>query len=494
MANGAPHLDTHGTVTAAPRHVQGTGAAAGGVAFVAFSTESSQHSRGDVHLAHLARLLRGRGCPSRVFHVHLDPADQEENQRRIERLIERLIREQCRWAVFYELWTPELGHRLQAAGIGIIEMGSHTFEGAIFATKEGDLLTHVGDCVTGEVLDQFANLVEIVGPRDPRPITSIDLRIEQACAYKRTLADNPFYRDVLDAPEVAVHRGCAYCLSARPDAGGTPEQIAARIIERIRSDRRTFPAVETFWMAFAETYYDALAVAFRSMRGDPAWQGITLAMQCRPDVIAYRANEIEEVAADAAACGTQLRIGVVGFENFSPREILVLNRGAAPQALDTAASILNRWLVHPPTGLLVHGFIPSFILFTPWTRIEDLEINLQRIALHGLWNANVERLRFGPGTPVFEKAKRDGLVIDKPVRTAAHPNGYFSEREIRFADANVAAVSVGFERLRPFALGDQPELLAGVLATVSAASDPAAVDWDAVARAWEDIGAAARLQ
>jgi len=484
-------FDVREEAMTAERNSQGADRAPGGVALVAFSTESPHHSRGNVYLADTARMLRRQGLPSRVFHVHLAGAGEEENRRRVERLVERLIAERCRWAIFDEVWRPELGHRLRAAGIGIIETRSHTFEGAIFST-EADLLTHMRDCATGQTLDEFANLVEIVGPREPRPVTSIDLRISNSCGYKRSLADNPFYRDALDAPEVASHRGCAYCLSARPNTGGTPEQTAAEIVERIRHDRQVFPALETIWMAFAETYYDALAIAFRTTRGDPAWPGITLSMQCRPDVIARRANEIEALAADAAACGARLRIGVVGFENFSPREILVLNRGAAPEALDAAASILNRWSDHTPTGLVVRGFTPSFILFTPWTQIEDLEINLQRIALHGFWGANIERLRVGPGTPAFEKARRDGLVADGPVRAASHPNGYSSEREIRFVDASVAAVSAGFERLRPFALGEQPELLAGVIAAVRGAREPATVDWDGVARAWEDVGAAAR--
>jgi hypothetical protein len=353
------------------------------------------------------------------------------------------------------------------------------------------LIDRVQDCAVTETLDEFADLVEIVGPDNPRLVSSIDLRISHSCGYKRTLADNSFYRDVLDAPDVAMHRGCAYCLSARPDSASTAEDLAKQILERIRSDRRMFPAVDTIWMAFAETYYDALAIAFRTTQGDPAWKGLTLSMQCRPDVIAKRAGEIEALAADAAKCGTRVRIGVAGFENFSPREILVLNRGADPEYLDTAASILNRWSEHQPPGLVAKGFTPSFILFTPWTRIEDLEINLAFIAKHGFWQANIERLRIGPGTPAFVKASHDGLILDGPVRPAAHPNGYTSEREFRFVDGHVEAVSAGFERLRPYTLSEQPELLGAVLTTVLEAQDPSAIDWNDVADAWEDVRVAA---
>jgi hypothetical protein len=462
----------------------------GGVAFIAFSTESPHASRGDVHLADMARALRRAGVPSRLFHVHLDPRDTVENARRVGGLVERLIAEHWRWAAFRELWTPELGEQLLAAGVGVIETRSHTFPRAIFA--EGvDILQHVRDCITGQPLDELSDLIEIVGPRNPRPITAIDLRINVACGYKRALAENPFYRDVMSAPEVATHRGCAHCLSARPDVQSTREQTARMLVERIRSDRQVFPALETFWLGFAETFYDALAFAFQTGRGDPAWRGITLAMQCRPDVIAQRASEIEALAADADACGTKLRIGVVGYENFSPREIEVLNRGAAPEKLDAAADILKRWLVKTPPGLVVRDYTPSFILFTPWTKVEDLEINLERIFTHDLWDANIERLRIGPSAPAFIKALRDGLIADGPVRAAAHPNGYSSEREVRFADARVAAICAGFERLRPLAFNEQPELLARVIEFVRAASDPAAIDWDSIARSWEAVGTAA---
>jgi hypothetical protein len=90
------------------------------------------------------------------------------------------------------------------------------------------------------------------------------------------------------------------------------------------------------------------------------------------------------------------------------------------------------------------------------------------------------------------KAVHDGLITDGPVLEAAHPNGYSSEREIRFADPQVAAICAGFERLRPLAFNEQAELLATVVDLVCAASDPSALDWEHIARSWEGVGAAAR--
>src|SRR5438876_2924260 len=112
----------------APASSLHAGTLAGGVGLVAFSSESPHHSRGDVPLADVARLLRRNGIPSRVFHVHLSPSDHQENLRRVQRLVERLTTEGCRWAVFGEVWTPELGRQLRSAGMRLIETRSHTFD------------------------------------------------------------------------------------------------------------------------------------------------------------------------------------------------------------------------------------------------------------------------------------------------------------------------------------------------------------------------------
>src|SRR5690349_19993144 len=82
---------------------------AGKVAVVVFSTDSPHASRGDVHAADMARGLRRAGVASRVLHVHLDPRDTAENRRRLGHPLDRVIYERFRWAIYCELWTPELG-------------------------------------------------------------------------------------------------------------------------------------------------------------------------------------------------------------------------------------------------------------------------------------------------------------------------------------------------------------------------------------------------
>jgi hypothetical protein len=463
----------------------------GGVALIAFSTQSPRGARADAHLADIGRDLRGRGIPSRVFHVHFDPSNTDENARRVDRLLTRIREDGCRFAVSHEFWSVDVARRLSDSGLGLLELRARTIEES--RQIAGQLLHQaVGECAVGSALNETAALIEPIGLPAGEALTQADLNVRQACGYKNRLRDNPFYRQIADTAAMSDYRGCAHCLNAIPAGVGSEEEVADRIVYQVRRDREVLPDLRTVWVAFAETFFDALGIAFQRTRGDALWHGLSFAMQCRPDVLAKRWPDLERVAGHAAACETELRVAVVGFENFSPREIDVLNRGAPPEDLEAAVGVMRRWEQQPPPGLRVQGWIPSFILFTPWTRPEDLQVNLDFIERQGLWDANIERLRVGQGTAVFELAQHEGLVVDGPVRTSAHPNGYFAEREIRFVDARVAATAAGFERLRPFAHGSQPELLAGVLATVLAAGDPAALDWDGIVGTWDEVQAATR--
>ncbi len=456
------------------------------VALLSFSTRSPRGARADASFVNVARTLRRRGVRCRVFHVHLDPADESENRRRVELLVRRVLEEGARFAVARQFWTPDVVERLSEAGVSLIEQRAHTV--AESTVVDRDVAAHeFSGCLAGEPLDETAELIVPIGLPDDAPVAHVDLNVSLHCTYKRGLEANAFYADVLDAPELRGYRGCAHCLSALPDSSVTTEEVATEIIDCVRDDRVLFPSLETIWVPFAETFYDALLETFDRARGDEAFRDLTFAMQCRPDALARRAADVEEIARRAHACGARLRIAVVGFENFSPRDLEVLNRGVDPRDLEEAAATLRRWSREPPEGLVVAGYTPSFILFTPWTRPADLTLNLREIERHDLWAANIERLRVGPGTPAFEKARRAGLVVDGPVRMAVHPNGYSSEREIRFADGRTAAIASGFETLKPLAPNDQPELLAGVMDAVGRAADPAGIDWGVIASAWRRL-------
>ncbi len=425
---------------------------------MAFATESQFGARVDWPLVRIGRALRSRGVPCRLFQVHFHPRDEAENARRMDALVSRIVDGGFRWAVCTSLWTRELGDRLVAEGVGLVEQRERSHPASVVSMELDEL--PLDECAGPAPLDPADGLIEIVGLPPGARIAHVDLSV-RACGYQRAITDNPFYRELADDPAFAAHRGCAYCFNAismgRPD---TAVDVADQILSEVRDRRAMLPDLETIWLPYAETFYDGLSAALEASVGDPMWRGLTLSMQCRPDVIAQRQRGIEALAKKAHAAGLTLKINVMGFENFSPREIEVLNRGVDPADLETAALILAEWRRAPPDGLDVSGTTPSFILFTPWTRLEDLELNLREIARLELLDANIERLRVGPSAPVHEKARRAGLLGGSVTRLTVHPNGYQAEVPLGFADARAGAVSDGFDALKPMAFSRQVALLA----------------------------------
>jgi hypothetical protein len=482
------------TTPAAPSQAQPT-AARRGVAFMGFSTESSHGVRADWTLVDIARDLRRRGVPCVLLQVHLHATDEQENSRRIDELVARVIDGQYKWAICSEVWTAELGRRLLDAGVQVVERRSRSLPETIFCQRLENL--PLEGCSTGAPLDEYQGLVEVLGQPKAGAIANVDLSpasLGHSCSYKSSISDNPFFAEIAGEPEFAVHKGCAYCFNSMSPAMRSVEVLDARapeaagaILDEVRLRRATLPGLKTIWIPFAEVLFEAVGGALDRSQDDPVWRGLTLAMQCRPDVVVQRRKDIEALAAKAHDAGTVLKIAVVGYENFSPAEIQVLNRGVTPDDLAAAAAILGGWQREPILGLDVRDYVPSFILFTPWTTLEDLELNLREIDRNGLTNANVERLRLGRATPLYEMARRQGLTSSEPVRLAVHPNGYFSEAAIRFKDPRVESACEGFDRLKPLAFEAQAPLLAAIVDAVRRSPDPSTIDWAAIEATWERI-------
>ncbi len=456
-----------------------------GVALLAFSTQSSYGPRVDWELISLGRRLRRGGTPCVLFQVHFDTADEVENARRIDELLSRIVSGGFSSVVCLEIWTPDLGRRLREAHLQVHEIRFHP-------ESMRDVLDAVMPSVAArQPLDEYEGLVELVGVPPGASVANVDLTLGQACSYQATIDDNPFFAELAREPAFSGHRGCGHCLSGhRPDPralAGSDLDVPDQLLDELRSRRALLPGLETVWMPFAEVFYDALSQAFDRSVGDPVWRDLTLSMQCRPDVIVQRRGDIEQLGRKAARAGTVVKIAVVGFENFSRPELQRMNRGVTPEQLSSAAAILAAWGSEPVPGLEVRGFIPSFILFGPWTSLEDLELNLREIERHGLTSANIERMRLASGTPLHEMARRAKLVGSSPVRLAVHPNGYFSETAYEFRDSRVAAASAGFDTLKPLAFEEQASLLAAVVDAVKRSSDPARIDWERMAATWHSI-------
>jgi hypothetical protein len=491
-------MGTDVVATAGDRSPPGaSGVARDGVAFLAFSTQSSYGARVDWELLSLGRTLRRRGIPSVLFQVHYDATDEAENNRRTDELVSRILSGAFAWVVCSEVWTADLGRRLLDAGVRIIERRARSLPESLLDPSLDTLLgpsvgTTRNQTTSRPPLDEYRGLVELLGLPPTDAVTNVDLTMSEACSYKATIDSNPFFAELADDPSFAGHRGCAYCFNghrmpAEAPPGAPVRDKADRLLDELRSRRAMLPGLKTVWMPFAEAFYDGLLEAFDRSTGDPVWHGLTMSMQCRPDVIVSRRADIELLARKAERAQTVIKIAVVGYENFSPAELQRMNRGVTPADLASAAAILGSWARDPIPGLDVKGYIPSFILFNPWTTLEDLELNLREIQRHGLASANIERMRIGSATPLYEMARRAKLTSSGPVRLAVHPNGYFSETGYSFRDARVAAASDGLDALKSLGFADQAPLLVAIVDAVRRSEDPARIDWKQIAAAWKSI-------
>ena len=285
-------------------------AARRGAALVGFSTQSSHGPRVDWDLPSLGRMLRRGGVPCILFQLHYVATDEAENARRTEELLSRIVAGGFAWVVCPELWTIDLGRQLLDAGLRIVERRTRSMPESLLDPRL-DCITREGG---GEPLDEYSGLVELVGVPPTESVENVDLTLGEECSYQAPVEPNPFFAELAGDPKVSRHRGCAYCINATtPEVAVEPLEVSPRdrpdrLLDELRSRRATLPRLRTVWMPFAEVFYDALSEAFDCSVGDPVWQGLTMSMQCRPDVIVKRRADIERLGRKAERAGTVIKI------------------------------------------------------------------------------------------------------------------------------------------------------------------------------------------
>lgn len=232
------------------------------------------------------------------------------------------------------------------------------------------------------------------------------------CSYRAPVAENPFYRG-LGLPTASM--GCSFCLMPDLKASrGAVQDPAAFAVRQIAaaSRRRRRPGEELrlnlcgheLWRRFEDL---ALAVVGEGV------SGVELNFMPRLDELLAARGAIERRMPLLADGGVSLRVNGLGVENFSPDENMRLHKGLTAGQVHEAAAFLidanRRW---PDRFRLPFGGL-GMILFTPWTTLKDLRINLDHIERCPLIDRSFalsRRLMLFPGAPVTLLAERDGLL------------------------------------------------------------------------------------
>ncbi len=267
------------------------------------------------------------------------------------------------------------------------------------------------------------------------------------CTYAAPLDAHPDYAGV-DLSGCIRQDGCTFC--ARPPFDRpVPRFDPASARRQLQTLSETLPP-----------YAGRLAVR---LLGEPALRHIEelcafilelglppadWLLDARADRLVRRRPALAAAAAGFAGTGHCLQLALIGIENFSRAELLRMNKGVDPlENLDAVATLLELEAAHPETfQFRQHGGL-SMILFTPWSTLEDVALNLHVVRAAGLealcGKLLSARLRLEPGLPITALARHADLLVprydDAALDTAAR-NLYGEELPWRFADERVEAV------------------------------------------------------
>jgi hypothetical protein len=250
------------------------------------------------------------------------------------------------------------------------------------------------------------------GARSLKPFVKIETG--PSCLFARPIARNPHYAGIALPPGVSAS-GCAFC--ERPDMGlrlyrSDPVDV---ILRHVRAVVRTCPPWRSSDIYQIEDgrLTRRLAPFLEALSCEPGIPRSRFMVQCRVDELLWQADRIEGALARFAASGHVFRLNFVGVENLSDVENERLNKHIRAAQVAEAWHRIRGWSARWPASFEFRGF--GFILFTPWTTLEDVEINLRTAADIGFGREHdflKTRLNLRPGVAVTELARRDGLIAD----------------------------------------------------------------------------------
>lgn len=260
----------------------------------------------------------------------------------------------------------------------------------------------------------------------------------RGCPFQADARDNPAYAGV--AIPAGLGRGCAFCTTgndyeARPDA-------AAFVLEQLRYLRAHAPELRRLVLK-DQNPFGYLTEVVQTVAAEGLGP-FTLMLETRADWLTRSGRRFDEALRAAQAGGIRIAPFLVGIESFSQPELDRYNKGTT--ALANEAFVERLWALRERHGetLDLESASFGFVLFSPWTTLDDLEANLRAIqrtrfdALRG--RVLLSRARLYPDTALYYLAERDGLLVDafREGEDASRRYGYYPAHPWRFAHEEVA--------------------------------------------------------
>lgn len=252
---------------------------------------------------------------------------------------------------------------------------------------------------------------DFVGP--PPPTRVIEIVTGGICGYRAKLDQNPFFKDV-DLTRSESRVGCAFCLTHRshkgPKINSNQIELALRQLDvAVRAHPQWPGRVVLVGDKLFRIYLEELFHEILAMEIPPT----VFSFFCRLDEVMKQASTIEKLLPVLQRHGHALDLFSMGVENFSPIENLRFNKGFSTRTILNAIKHLQDWSSRFPGTLRYQQGGLSFIMFTPWTSLEDVRINLdygRRLGLRSEFFGS--RLVLTEGRAITLLAEKDGVLAD----------------------------------------------------------------------------------
>lgn len=254
---------------------------------------------------------------------------------------------------------------------------------------------------------------------------NVQIELEEECGWRRhSLTNNPLYAD-LDDPRVLQAGGCTFCgnmdegdkphyrlLDSCERRGQTPLDWVRRQIRALAADRvqGRLPPYALLLPQFEQRAL--LRACFKEMNTAGLPADVALHVAVRADQALGFAEVAEELLQDESS--RRLGIYAMGIESFDEADLLRFNKGIRPETTLKALKRLSELGQRFGPRLPIQGL--SMILFTPWTSLASLQLNLSTLESLGLGAEQVgnlfsARLRLHPGLPITALAEGEGLLL-----------------------------------------------------------------------------------
>jgi hypothetical protein len=297
------------------------------------------------------------------------------------------------------------------------------------------------------------------------------LMTDRYCYHDLDVRQNPLFEGV-EWPQGTRCHGCSFCGQAsleRPPEGQRGPG-AGRILARVRLQLRALARARRAGLPLEGLLVESLAglpplgKLFDAMR-EAGLADVALLMAARADQLLRAERALTRFLASPQGRDARVGVYVTGLESFVAEDLARFNKGTTPEQNRRAVRLMQALEARFPGRFQAGAYRPyCLVLFTPWTTLEGLELNLRTVRELGLQaelgNVFRARLRLHADTALLELARRDRLLVDQPQDPFDRLNRFKlfpGEHPWRFRDARVEGLARLSLRLQPsVALGADP--------------------------------------